>query len=201
MASLLALGVDFIQLRDADASDRALESFLDRLLRVAPAALGQILVNDRLAVASGFPVAGVHLKETSLPLPDVRRAVGSRFLLGRSVHSVKGAEQAARAGADYVLLGPAAPTGGKLPQPPGVFPAACRRSRAPVWAVGGLSPETLPVLAGSGISGVAAIGSFATLERAQALRHAVREAAADGLFVADPGAGPGGDPSAGRGLP
>ena len=153
--------MDFFQLRDREISDRAFESFLAALGAAAPEVLARTFVNDRLALAAVFPVAGVHLPEAGLPVAAVRsRFPRRRLLIGRSVHGMDAALAAERDGADYVILGPVAPTGGKRPLPPDTFPEVCRTLRIPVWAVGGLTSANLDCLLGTGVSGLAAIRSF-----------------------------------------
>lgn len=162
LLALGGLGVDFFQLRDREASDREFERFLDRLGAEAPEALRRVLVNDRLALAASFPVAGVHLPEAGLPVTAVRsRFLRDGLLVGRSVHGVSAAVEAAEAGSDYLILGPVMATGGKRPLPAGTLREACRRVAIPVWAVGGLTANNLGALRGSGISGLAAIRAFA----------------------------------------
>ena len=169
LQDLCALGVDFFQLRDREASARDFERFLDALASRAGAVLSRIIVNDRLALAAAFPVAGVHLPEAGLPVAAVRsRFPRGRLLVGRSVHGVEAAVAAEKDGADYVILGPVAPTGGKRPLPPDVFRETCRRLRIPVWVVGGLEPGNLDLLHGVGVSGYAAIRSFRDVGRARA---------------------------------
>lgn len=161
LRDLHLLGVDFFQLRDREVSDRAFESFLTALEAAAPEVLARTLVNDRLALAAAFPVAGVHLPEVGLPVAAVRsRFPRRRLLTGRSVHGLDAALAAERDGADYVILGPVAPTGGKRPLRPDILPEVCGRLRIPVWAVGGLTPANLDGLPGAGVSGLAAIRSF-----------------------------------------
>ena len=161
--------MDFFQLRDREVSDREFENFLSALAAAAPEVLARTLVNDRLALAATFPVAGVHLPETGLPVAAVRsRFPRGRLLIGRSVHGVDAAVAAERDGADYVILGPVAPTGGKRPLPRDAFPEVCRRLRVPVWVVGGLRSDNLDRLRDAGISGVAAIRSFAEIPSAAA---------------------------------
>ena len=169
LLELGALGVDFFQLRDREASDREFERFLDALASRARDVLSRVVVNDRLALAAVFPVAGVHLPEAGLPVAGVRsRFPRGRLLVGRSVHGVDAAVAAEEDGADYVILGPVAPTGGKRPLPPDVFRETCRRLRIPVWVVGGLEPDNLDLLHGVGVSGCAAIRSFRDAGRARA---------------------------------
>ena len=169
LLDLYALGVDFFQLRDREVSEREFERFLVGLASRAPEVLSRVIVNDRLALATAFPVAGAHLPESGLPVAAVRaRFPRGRLLIGRSVHGVDAAAAAEKDGADYGILGPVAPTGGKRPLPPEVFRATCRRLRIPVWIVGGLGPENLDVLRGAGVSGFAAIRSFRDAGRARA---------------------------------
>ncbi len=169
LLDLYALGVDFFQLRDREVSDREFERFLVGLASRAPEVLSRVVVNDRLALAAAFPVAGVHLPEAGLAVAAVRaRFPRGRLLIGRSVHGVDAAAAAEEDGADYVILGPVAPTGGKRPLPPEVFRETCRRLRIPVWVVGGLGPENLDLLRGAGVSGFAAIRSFRDAGRARA---------------------------------
>ena len=163
------LGVDFFQLRDRETSDREFEGFLDSLASSAPEVLSRVIVNDRLALAAAFPVAGVHLPEAGLPVEAVRsRLRRGRLLIGASVHGVAAAAAAEAGGADYVILGPVAPTGNKRPLPPGVFREVCQKLRIPVWVVGGLEAGNLDLLRGVGVSGFAAIRSFRDVGRARA---------------------------------
>lgn len=169
LLDLCELGVDFVQLRDREASDRECERFLDTLASRSEDVLSRIVVNDRLALAGAFPVAGVHLPEAGLSVAAVRsRFPRGRLLIGRSVHGVDASAAAEKDGADYVILGPVAPTGEKRPLPPEVFRETCRRLRIPVWVVGGLDPENLDHLRGVGASGFAAIRSFRDAGRARA---------------------------------
>ena len=169
LRELHAVGVDFFQLRDREVSDRDFERFLAGLASGAPDVLSRVIVNDRLALAAAFPVAGVHLPEAGLPVAAIRsRFPRGRLLIGRSVHGLDTAAAAEADGADYVILGPVAPTGGKRPLPPGVFRETCRRLRIPVWVVGGLEPENLDLLRGVGASGFAAIRAFRDAGRARA---------------------------------
>ena len=169
LRELAELGVDFFQLRDREATDREFEEFLDGLASRSPEILSRVIVNDRLALAATFPVAGVHLPEAGLPAAAVRsRFPRGRLLIGRSVHGLEMALAAERDEADYVILGPVAPTGDKRPLPPAVFREACQQLRIPVWVVGGLEPDNLDLLRGVGVSGFAAIRSFREAGRARA---------------------------------
>jgi thiazole tautomerase (transcriptional regulator TenI) len=86
-----------------------------------------------------------------------------RRLIGRSVHSIAGAQAAEYAGADYVIFGPVWESASH----PGIAPAGLAALAEvvgsvgiPVLAIGGLTRErTMEVLA-SGAAGYAAIRLF-----------------------------------------
>lgn len=175
MRAFAGAGVDFFQLRDQRATDAEYERFLTDLGDEAPETLPRVLVNDRLALAASFPVAGVHLPEAGLPVRDVRsRYPRGRLLVGRSVHGASAATQAVREGADYLILGPIHETGGKRPLPPGSLREIAGCVSVPVWAIGGLTAENLDGLQGVGVSGMAAIRAFRDPPAAAAFVASVR---------------------------
>ena len=97
-------GVDAVHVRlrgrpAADVLDVA------RQLHASLPATTALIVNDRIDVALAAEAAGVQLGERSLPIDAARAIVGSRLLLGRSIHDVDGARNAAELGADYLLAG------------------------------------------------------------------------------------------------
>ncbi len=49
---------------------------------------------------------GVHVGQDDLPVGEVRRLLGKDKIVGLSTHSPKQAEDAVRAGADYIGVGP-----------------------------------------------------------------------------------------------
>ncbi len=162
--------MDWIQLRDRRASDRAMETFLLRIEEAAPQALPRLFLNDRLPLAATFPVAGLHLPEAGLPVDRVRREFPD-LRIGRSAHSLRSARESADLGADLVILGPAFPTGAKRnPLAPGVLGAAAREVGVPVWAIGGIAPDNVAQVVASGVAGIAAIRSLRDPESVRALR-------------------------------
>jgi len=178
LGDLLRAGCDFVQLRDRRASDRRFDEFLALVGEEAPEAMPRLLVNDRPALALAYPVAGVHLPEAGLRARDageLRERSGRRFLVGRSAHGPEAAAEAEAEGADYVVLGPVFPTASKpRPLPPRVLRETLDRCSLPVWAVGGLNPETLGELrlsepsGGSRWAGAAAVRALADPLRAAA---------------------------------
>ena len=96
-------GIDLIQLRERDLEARDLAALARELLAVTRSTPTRLLVNDRLDVALACGADGVHLRGDSIAVAAARRIPPDGFLIGRSVHSVDEAGEAA--GADYVIAG------------------------------------------------------------------------------------------------
>ena len=160
-------GIDAIQIRERDLSDRVLVDLVRRAVAAAHDSGVPVLVNDRLDVALAAGAAGVHLREDSVRADRVRAVTPPGFVLGRSVHSAPDGEAVARTGAcDYLLFGTVYPSAGKPPGHPVAGEVAlaeiCRRVTLPVIAIGGIDETRASAVAAAGAAGVAAIGAFMT---------------------------------------
>ena len=174
VARAVEAGVDAVQVREKDLPARDL---LDLCMRLRAVTLGRalLLVNDRADVALACGADGVHLGEQSLPTRAVRWLVGEDRLVGRSVHSPEGAEQAEKEGADYLVLGTLFPTESHPGAPAGglaLLNEVTRRVRIPVLGIGGITPEKVPFLLQARAWGVAVIrGVLAQPDPAEAVRR------------------------------
>ncbi len=116
-----------------------------------------VFVNDRVDVGLSSEVDGVHLPADGLSIPVVRRLVGERMWIGRSVHSPQEARTAAERGADYVFLGPIWRTGSH-PDRAALGPAAITQAEpARVIAIGGITQDRITTCLDAGAYGVAAV--------------------------------------------
>src|SRR5262249_16065536 len=102
--------VDMIQIREKDLSGRRLFDLVCRVRDLASGTSTRVLVNDRLDVALGAAIDGVHLPSNGLPAARVRPFVK---LLGLSVHTLEEALAAEAVGADFIVFGPVFETPGK----------------------------------------------------------------------------------------
>ena len=157
-------GLDLVQIRQPQLEAGILTDLVRRAVAAAHGTRTRILVNDRLDVALAAGAHGVHLREQSVAAPRIRRVVPRGFLLGRSVHDVDGATNAAGTGVDYLIFGTVYPS----PSKPGRVPAGeAALSRVvgavslPVLAIGGVTVDRLAGVARAGAAGFAAIGLFA----------------------------------------
>ena len=170
-----AAGCQLIQIREKDLSAQDLAEFTRQAIAVAQPFGAKVLVNDRLDVALATKADGVHLRVTSLPSAEVRRAAVEKglkeFLIGVSTHSLAEAEAAERGGADFIVCGPVFDTPSKreFGEPLGLerFADICRTINLPVLALGGINLSNFGQPLQSGAAGIAAIGLFSDLPTLQ----------------------------------
>lgn len=162
-----AAGVDYVQLREKDLTGGPLSHLASNLLALPEKTRSRrpvrLLVNERLDVAVACGADGIHLPTDSLPLQAVKSGAGSEWIVGISCHSEEEVQQAGRNGANYVLLGPIFSTPSKpTSKPLGVrfLREVCRRSRAPVFALGGITSDNAESCIRAGAVGVAGIRLF-----------------------------------------
>ena len=144
------------------------------------------LVNDNLDIALASGADGVHVGQDDLPVEEVRRRVGSRMIVGVSAHNVREALAAQAGGADYLGAGAVFGTATKK----NVTPLArqtlcdiCRAVQIPVVAIGGVGPDNLMQLAGTGVAGAAVVSAiFGAPDITAACRHL--RALSDGMTAA-----------------
>lgn len=178
------LGVERIQVREKDLTDRALLRLVAEVVEATAETSAQVLVSGRPDVASLAGANGVQLPEEGLPVEEVKRAF-PRLLIGVSCHSLASALRAQAGGADFILLGPVFPSPGKEERPLGlgVLTEVARRLAIPVHAIGGMDVLRAPAVRGAEASGMAAIRLFLGEPLAPvvgALRRALEDTTAQG---------------------
>lgn len=148
-----------VQLRAPHLSARALEAHASELVAASPV---PVLISSRCDVALAAGAAGVNLPEREIAVADARALLGQR-LIGRSVHSLDGATQAERDGADFVIFGPvwvSESHAGTAPAGVDALTEVARALRIPVLAIGGVTEERIPLCHAAGAAGYAAIRLF-----------------------------------------
>lgn len=130
-----------------------------------------VLVNDRPDVALAAEAAGVHLGPDDLPVVLARRIAPPGFLVGASVGSER--EAAVAGTADYWGIGPWRATSTKENAGSSLGREGFQRLLAsaegkPAIAIGGIRPEDVPVVLGTGASGVAVVSGILGAEDVEA---------------------------------
>jgi len=164
VAAAVDAGVDLIQVREPDLSDRMLLAVVTRCVDMARGARTVVLVNDRLDIALAAGAGGVHLRASSVPAGLARRCLPAGFLLGQSVHGRAEATRVVETGdLDYLVLGTVFSSRSKLDQVPcgvDVLETVTQAVDVPVLAIGGITVDKTPEVFCAGAAGVAAIGLF-----------------------------------------
>jgi thiamine-phosphate pyrophosphorylase len=165
-------GVGILQLRDRSVLAAELFARAQILRKLLPKTL--LVVNDRVDVALAVEAAGVQLGTGALPVAEVRRLLGRRALIGRSVHSAAEAVSAEVEGADYLVVGTIYPTdthSGKAPEGPELLKAVARAVRLPFYAIGGITAETAGECLRRGAHGVAVIRAITEAADSEQAAH------------------------------
>ena len=157
-------GVDLVQVRIHGLESARLVRLTRAILVEVRAAAGgrrvPVVVNGRVDVALAAGADGVHLPARGLPPAGIRAWLPAPFLIGRSAHAPEELGAPEIEGADYVFYGPVFATPSH-PEQSGCgragLEAALAATRLPVWAIGGIAPDTAPGLGGLGLAGVAVI--------------------------------------------
>ena len=122
-----------------------------------------LIVNDSLEVALKSGADGVHVGIEDQPVAEIRRQAGKGFLIGATAKTVEQARAAQAAGADYLGVGAVFPSPTKknaIRITTGQLREICASVSIPCVAIGGLSRENLPALAGGGMDGFALVSAI-----------------------------------------
>jgi thiamine-phosphate pyrophosphorylase len=123
------------------------------------------IINDRPDIALLSDADGVHVGQTDLPAPEVRKLIASKKMLGVSTHTLEQARQAVRDGADYLGVGPIF----KSPTKPRDFIGGLDFARAiaasdfpiPAVAIAGITEQNVDEVLASGMKSIAVTAAVA----------------------------------------
>ncbi len=172
-------GADVVQLRAKDYPTKKLMRLTEKLIKIVSAQHIPLIINDRVDLVSTLGVAGVHLGQDDLPLPQAREILGNNKTIGLSTHTMEEALWGQKNGADYLALGPIFPTTTKQPPRPSLglslLPRLINSIHIPLVAIGGINLTNIDQLLSLGVRRVAIVSAIAQAEE---------PATATGLFKA-----------------
>lgn len=162
VAAAVLGGVDLVQLREKELSSGDLLTLASDIRESTPDGKALFIVNDRVDVALAAGADGVQLGEDAMPVEAARR-VAPRLLIGRSVHSVEGAQDAEARGADFLVVGTIFLTGSKAdiePAGPGLLERIAASVSLPFLAIGGVTSRNVSQVMAAGAAGAAVISAI-----------------------------------------
>lgn len=160
-------GVTCLQLREKALGD---EDFLKEAIEIKKLCQKYavpFIINDNVEVALKCGADGIHVGQGDMEAGNVRGLAGDQMIIGVSAGTVEQAVAAERNGADYLGVGAVFSTSTK-PDAKAVshdtLKAICSAVSIPVVAIGGISRENMPELAGTGTDGVALVSAIFACE-------------------------------------
>lgn len=160
---VLGHGATFLQIREKDLDEAEFEQEAQQLKALCSQFRVPFVVNDSVEIAMDIDADGVHVGQSDIKGRDIRAMIGPDKILGISAGTVEEAKAAEAAGADYIGVGAVFGTSTKK-DARNLAGDALRQIAAsvdiPVVAIGGISKDNLPQLAGSGVDGIAVVSAI-----------------------------------------
>ena len=144
--TMIAGGVDLIQLRAKDHPSAEIATFAADLHRITVEHAVPLIINDHPEVARIVPAEGVHLGQDDMAIAEARRIAAPNCMVGKSTHSVDQAIRAFHEGADYIGFGPIFATPTKPDYPPiglSEIQKVHDAVRIPIFCIGGIKLDNL----------------------------------------------------------
>lgn len=154
LAAALNGGVDLVQWRVKEPDSSGLEQCHE----ICDRQHVPLIVNDDVATAEAFDLAGAHIGQEDMPPGQARSLLGGERWLGISTHDLCQLRAAELAGADYLGFGPIYPTstkGYRRGLPSAALTAARAATKLPIFAIGGIDAGNLPSLRDRGCERIA----------------------------------------------
>ena len=156
-------GVQVIQLRAKQQSDKEITEIAERLRKLFFGVDALFIINDHPSIAREVGAHGVHVGQDDLPLAEVRLGLEPHQLIGKSTHSLAEAKAAALEGADYIGVGPIFAT----PTKPDYSPVGLKLISevkgyvsVPQFCIGGINLENLHQVIAAGAERVVIVSGI-----------------------------------------
>ena len=156
-------GVSCVQLREKTLGTRA---FVERAraLKASLAPLGvPLIINDRVDVALACGADGIHVGQGDMAPADVRQLLPDA-LLGLSIETLEQLDRAELEPVDYYGISPVFSTATKKDAAAAVGLEGLRlmrsRTRRPLVAIGGITPENAQSVVAAGADGLAVVSAL-----------------------------------------
>lgn len=168
-------GVGIVQVREKSVGDADLIEWVLEVRRLAEPFGALVLVNDRPDVAVLADADGAHLGQDDLALDVARKWVGEHRLLGLSTHDAAQIAYADVSTANYLGFGPVFDTSTKHLKGLGLRSVeATLATTKPVYCIGGIGLDEVPLLTASGVTRVAVSSALCSAIDPESVAHEFR---------------------------
>lgn len=152
-------GVDIIQLREKEMSDRDILSLGKKVKKLCDAYKVPMLIDDKPHLAWALGV-GVHLGADDMPIDLARKLLGKDAIIGATAKSVEAAIDAQEKGADYLGVGAIFETKTHVKTKITSLETLIDIKKSvdiDVYAIGGLNIDNVDILQDSGVDGICVV--------------------------------------------
>ena len=159
----LMCGVTLVQLREKNLS---YADYVEEAVKVKALCHRYgvpLIINDRVDVAIKSGADGVHVGIEDTPVRQIRQKVPKDFIIGATAKTVEQAQDAEKAGADYLGVGAVFPSPSKknvIRITLGQLKDICLSVSIPTVAIGGINLENVMKIQGCGMDGIAVISAI-----------------------------------------
>lgn len=160
-------GVTIVQLREKDLNEAEFLREAIETRKLCHRYQVPLIINDNVDVALKSGADGVHVGIEDAPVAEIRRRVGSDFIIGATAKTVGQAKLAEESGADYLGVGAVFPSPTKqsaIRITNEQLHAICTSVKIPTVAIGGISLSNMAELKGGGMDGVAVVSAIFAAE-------------------------------------
>jgi len=156
-------GVTIVQLREKSGNGKVFYEKAVKLRELTEKYQIPLIINDRVDIALAVGADGVHVGQSDLPAPAIRKIIPLSMIVGVSVGNPEEAREAELNGANYVGVGAVFPTTSKADAkvlPPGMLDKILETIQIPAVAIGGINLENVSMLGGKNIAGIAVVSGI-----------------------------------------
>lgn len=156
-------GVTVVQLREKNCSSKEFYELALRVKKITDTYKIPLIINDRLDIALAIKADGIHVGQSDLPCKQVKEIVEESMIIGVSAANLQEALQAQEDGATYIGVGAMFPTETKTDARDVTVEELCQIQKSvtiPIVAIGGMNKQTIPIIKGIGIDGIAVVSAI-----------------------------------------
>lgn len=157
-------GVQFVQYRNKAFRPKRDLAELRAISMVATRTGRALIINDDADLALQVGAQGVHLGKGDGSPAAARKLLGTRAIIGATVHNLEELEALKDMPIDYIGVGPVYGTRSKQTGLPDLglegLRAICEASPFPVVAIGGIEKENILAVRDAGARGAAVLSAF-----------------------------------------